>query len=81
MIERRSILRYSEAFKLQVVREIESGKYGIPEASSVYGIKGSSAVRAWMDKYSTLAYIPKVIRVEALTKKAELKSLYRPEKS
>ncbi len=49
MIERRSILRYSEAFKLHVVREIESGKYGIPEASSVYGIKGSSTVRAWMD--------------------------------
>ena len=37
----RSYVRYSEAFKRQVVAEIESGKYAtIGEANRVYGIRG-----------------------------------------
>ena len=36
----RETIRYSEAFKLQVVREIETGKYGnCNAASEAYGIR------------------------------------------
>ena len=41
--------RYSEAFKLQVVNDLESGKLGsITEASRHYGITGSTTVNTWL---------------------------------
>ena len=41
----RSVVRYSEAFKLKVVNELESGKFsGTDEARKSYGIKGPATV-------------------------------------
>lgn len=49
-MEKIPIIRYSEAFKKQVVREYEAGA----TASSLrekYGIKGRSTVNTWLKKY------------------------------
>ncbi len=49
---RRSYVRYSEAFKRQVVAELEDGKYSsIGEANRVYGIRGAATVPQWIRKY------------------------------
>jgi len=42
---------YSYAFKLSVVKEIESGQLGIKEAQYKYGIQGNATVSTWLRKY------------------------------
>ena len=45
-------VRYSEAFKLKVVRDLEDGRFGTSfEASKDYGIGGTSTVSRWVKKY------------------------------
>lgn len=57
---------YSEAFKLQVVREYEAGEYrSLFEASRRYDIRGSETVGKWLKKYGKEHLMKKVIRVEA----------------
>ena len=70
----RSFLRYSEAFKRQVVSEIESGKLGsISEANRVYGIRGAETITRWIRKYGNNGILPKKVRVETLKERDELK--------
>lgn len=42
---------YSFAFKLSVVREVESGELGIKAAARKYGIQSHSTVTNWLRKY------------------------------
>lgn len=42
---------YSFAFKLSVVREVESGELGIKAAARKYGIQAHSTVTNWLRKY------------------------------
>jgi len=42
---------YSMSFKLNLVREIESGRISISESRKKYGIQGDSTVRKWLIKY------------------------------
>ena len=57
--------RYSEAFKLQVVREIEEGKHASCHAASqAYGIRGLMTVPRWIRAYGKEHILRKVIRVE-----------------
>ena len=58
-----SAILYSRAFKLQVVREVESGKHCAHEAQHKYGVKGSTTVMRWVRQYGSGKY-GKVIRVE-----------------
>ena len=72
----RSVVRYSEAFKLKVVNELESGKFsGADEARKSYGIKGSVTVQYWLKKYGKNHLLNKVIKVQTLDEKSELKKL------
>lgn len=41
------------SFKLQVVREIESGELSMTAATRKYGIQARSSVRNWLRKYGT----------------------------
>ncbi|MGI6197675.1 MAG: transposase, partial [Candidatus Cloacimonadaceae bacterium] len=45
------IIRYSEAFKLKVVEEIERGHLTITKAMRLYDIKGSATIYNWIRKY------------------------------
>lgn len=75
-MERGIARRYSEAFKLQVVRELESGKLrSISEANQRYGIPGSETVKGWIRKYGKEHLLPRMIRVETLNEKNRLREL------
>ena len=68
------LIRYSEAFKRQVVGELERGKYGTVEAvRRAYGIGGASTVSRWVRKYAREDLLPKRVRIETLKERDELK--------
>lgn len=47
-------VRFTEAFKLQVVCKVESGRISKSEASRRYGILGHSTILKWCRKYGKL---------------------------
>jgi transposase len=67
-------IRYSEAFKMQVVREIESQEISGSQMQKKYGIGGSDTVAKWVRKYGN-GLLGKVIRVETPNEINELKRL------
>jgi len=67
-------IRYSEAFKMQVVREIEKEGSNCSEMRRKYGIRGSGTVEKWVRKYGN-GDLGKVIRVETPHEVDQLKSL------
>jgi len=72
------VCRYSEAFKLTVVSELESGKLeSIGEAQRRYGITGATAVQSWVKKYGKTQCLPRVVRVEIPDEKDRLKALQK----
>lgn len=74
-VERSRIYRYSEAFKKQVMDEIESGKYTIHQAKKVYGIKGESTINYWIKKANRKAIMTKVVRIEKASEVSKIKEL------
>jgi transposase-like protein len=67
-------IRYSEAFKRQVVEEIERGRHGsITAAQRAYGIRGSMTLWGWVRKYGREDLLPKRVRIETLKERDELK--------
>ena len=72
----KSVVRYSEAFKLQVVLELETGKLGcIFEARKRYAIKGIGTVDRWVRKYGKNHLLKKVVRVESTNERDQLTEL------
>ena len=58
-------VRYSLAFKQQVVAELEAGRFrSICQTSDHYGIRGTTTVRRWLRQFGKNHLIPKVVRVE-----------------
>lgn len=71
----KSVVRYSEAFKLQVIRELENGRFGSPgEAGRAYGV-GTGMVVYWVRRYGKNHLLRKVIRVETPKEVSEVKEL------
>ena len=70
-------LRYSEAFKQEVVKSIEEGKYTTAQARIAYGILGVSTIRFWMIRMGKLNLLTKVIRVEKPDEPDRIKELER----
>lgn len=61
----KTMIRYSVAFKQQVVASLESGRFrSIRAASEHYGIGGAKTVRSWLKRFGKNHLIPKVVRVE-----------------
>jgi len=56
-------IRYSEAFKMQVVRELEAGGINYSQMMRKYGIRGDGTLKDWVVRYGN-GSIGKVIRVE-----------------
>ena len=72
----KSTMRYSEALKLQVVRELESGRFGSPfEAGRAYGIKGPGTVGRWVRQYGRDHLLRKVVRVLKADEQTEVRAL------
>ena len=48
----RRVVRYSEAFKREIVRELEGGRFANPDQiSRRYGIRGAGTVKRWAEQY------------------------------
>lgn len=56
-------IRYSKAFKMQVVREVETGPNCARAVERKYGIKGNGTVTGWVRRLGSGKY-GKIIRVE-----------------
>lgn len=67
-------IRYSEAFKMEVVRELEVGGHAFEAMAMKYGIKGRMTVSRWVRQYGN-GTRGKVIRVEKPGEINELKRL------
>ena len=69
----RTTIRYSEAFKRQVVDELERGKHSsIERARRAYGIRGTMTVSKWVRKYGREDLLPKIVRIQTLKERDEL---------
>jgi len=68
------IIRYSEALKMEVVREMETQGLNANQVREKYGIRGSETVQNWARKYGN-GLLGKVIRVETLKDVDERKKL------
>ena len=73
---RRVVMRYSEAFKLQVVRELEQGRFeNAWAAGRAYGVKGSHTVSLWVQRFGKDHLLGKVVRVMKADERAEVEAL------
>jgi transposase-like protein len=61
----KSVVRYSESFKLQVLRELEEGRFeSVSAVKRAYGIRGQATVKQWALQYGKGHLFGKVVRVE-----------------
>jgi transposase len=67
-------VRYSQAFKIQLVREVESGGQNFDQLRRKYGIAGTATIQRWLGKYGN-GSIGKIIRVEKPKEINELEQL------
>ena len=69
-------LRYSEAFKHQVISELEAGKFPGPNAASrAYGIRGTQTIKGWLRKYGRRDLMPRRLTITTMTEQDEKKAL------
>lgn len=69
-----TVNQYSEAFKRQVVKELEQGKHvSLWAARRAYGIGGATTVTGWVRKYGSKDLLPKRVRIETLKERDKLR--------
>lgn len=66
--------RYSDAFKRQVVEQIEEGDYTQPQAAQVYGCSQSS-IHRWLKEYGKNHLLNKVVRIQTMDETDRIKAL------
>ena len=72
----KQLVRYSEAFKMRVVSEIESGKFKSNlEARKRYDIRGGSTINTWIHKYGKDYLLSKVVIVQTTEERDQLKAM------
>jgi transposase len=75
-VERKGTIRYSEAFKLQVVRDLERGRYSGPTAAGIaYGVRGNGTVANWVRRFGKDHILGKLVRVMKADEESEVKGL------
>ena len=67
-------IRYSEAFKVEIVRELETSQAPFEQIRRKYGIGGCATVQKWVRRYGN-GTRGKIIRVERPEEINELKRL------
>ncbi len=77
-----NMIRYSKGFKMQLVREVETGQWSAWAVQRKYDIKGTHTVMRWVRQYGSGRY-GKIIRVETageVNEAARLRSQLRQTK-
>ena len=72
---RKKVIRYSNCFKRSVVEAIEKEGLSISECRCRYGIKGGLTIRQWLRLYGKNELLNKVVMVQTLEERDELRSL------
>ena len=72
---RKKVIRYSQAFKREVVDEIDKEGLGLNEARRRYGVKGIGTIENWIRQMGNLELLPRMIRVEKPDEKDRIKEL------
>jgi transposase len=73
-------IRYSEAFKMRLVREVETGPLPLTRVARKYGVKSHSSLIHWMRRYGN-GKLGKVIKVETPDELNELARLKKENKN
>lgn len=77
-MKQNTAIRYSEAFKRQVVDEVAAGKHSsIYKAQQAYGIRGNATLTKWIRKYGREDLLPKRIRIETMKEVDQLQKARR----
>jgi transposase-like protein len=72
----KDVIRYSESFKRQIVREIEQGTHpNCFSATKAYGIRGVGTVSRWVSEHGKTHLLKRVLRVETTEERNELTRL------
>jgi transposase len=75
-MNQKKTIRYSEAFKLNVVGEIESGKFSGPTAATrAYRIGGGNTVHKWLRRYGRSDSIRQQVLITTMEEHDEKKEL------
>lgn len=75
-MQRKGAVRYSEAFKVQIVRQLEEGQFGNAwEAGQAYGVKGTNTVSRWVRQFGKDHLLGKLVRVMKADEQCEVKAL------
>jgi transposase-like protein len=67
--------RYSQAFKQQVVSEIESGIYTISQAQQLYRIGSNSTIRNWLRQFGKNHLLSQRVHIQTTEEVNQLKQL------
>ena len=71
----RPLIRYSISFRQKVVREIEQEGLTVQAAQRRYGIGGGQTIQRWMRKFGKHHLIGKIVRVETMEEKDQIKKM------
>lgn len=75
-MKQKQTTRYSEAFKQNVISEIEAGKFSGPHAAArAYKIPGAWTVNRWLRQYGREDLMPKRVTITTMSEQDELKTL------
>jgi transposase len=77
MKEKEPVNRYSVAFKMQVVKDVENGLLNAEEARKLYGIGGRQTVHEWVCQYGMNQKTGRVVYIMTDKEERELLILRR----
>lgn len=77
-MSQRVLIRYSLAFRQQVVAEVESGRFASIHAAQLhYQIRGSRTVYKWVRKMGKNHLLPRRVRVEPMDEADRVRELQK----
>lgn len=72
----KTVMRYSNSFRRQVVSDLESGRMtSVRHAQRHYGIRGNGTVESWVRRFGKNHLLPKVITVQKLNEPDQIRQL------
>ena len=75
MSGQKTVHRYSRAFQIKVISEIESGKLTIAEARRIYDIGSVGTIHYWLKQHGKNNLLNKVVHVQMRDEKDKTKQL------
>ncbi|MCB0509800.1 MAG: transposase [Chitinophagales bacterium] len=79
-MKRRKVIRYSESFKIQIVKEYEEDHIPVVELRKKYEIFGGATIQSWIRKYGRPSSQLKIIKVETPKERDRIKELEKENK-